>query len=234
MFLDFVLATLWPSRCAGCAAFVPEGTSFCPTCADTLVELGACCSGCAMPLPERSGLCPGCRRRPFPFSAATAALAYGGALTSALLRFKHGGHRHLSVPLSRYLGPAIAWSWQQSDLVCPVPLHRRRLKNRGFNQAWELLLGCRRQLPRPEAAKLVRDALDRRVDTPALAHGSPSTRALAVAGAFAVPRPASVEGKGVLVVDDVMTSGATLAECARTLLAAGAAKVTVAALARAI
>jgi predicted amidophosphoribosyltransferase len=132
------------------------------------------------------------------------------------------------------LGPAIAWPWQQADLVCPVPLHRKRLGTRGFNQAWELLRGCRCQLPKPEGRKLMPDILDRTIDTPALGHGSPSTRALAVAGAFAVPRPAIVAGKQVLVVDDVMTSGATLAECARALLASGARKVAVAALARAI
>jgi ComF family protein len=155
-------------------------------------------------------------------------------LTRALLRFKHGGHRHLSVPLSRYLAPAVTRSWQQADLVCPVPLHRQRLKSRGFNQAWELLRESRRRLPKGGGDKLVCDLLERMIDTPAMGHGSPAARARAVAGAFAVSRKGSVAGKHVLVVDDVMTSGATLAECARTLLASGAAKVTVAALARAL
>jgi ComF family protein len=232
--LDLVLSMLWPARCAACAVFIPERTSFCPACEAALVGLGPCCSGCATPFESDSGLCPGCRQRPFPFFAARAELAYGGSLTQALLRFKHGGHRHLAAPLSRYLASA-AWPlWQRSDLVCPVPLHRRRLERRGFNQALELLRAMQRQWPRRQQQKIVCDLLVRRLDTPALGHGSPAARVRAVAGAFAVSRPAGLAGKQVLVVDDVMTSGATLAECARTLLSAGAGGVSVAALARAI
>jgi len=161
-------------------------------------------------------------------------MAYGGSLTEAVLRFKHGGHRHLAAPLARYLAPVLAPLWQQSDIVCPVPLHRDRLKRRGFNQALELLRALRRQWPRPQQRKVVCDVLTRRLDTPPLGHGSPAARARAVAGAFAVVRPSGLAGRHVLVLDDVMTSGATLAECARTLLSAGAGRVSVAALARAI
>jgi len=187
-----------------------------------------------MPTEVQGGLCVGCLRRPFPFSAARAALAYGGSLTQSLLRFKHGGHRHLARPLSRYLAPVLSPLWQQVDLVCPVPLHGERLKSRGFNQALELLRHIRKGLPKAQATKLVCDLLTRNFDTPALGHGSPAIRARAVAGAFAVFRPVSVAQRHILVVDDVMTSGATLAECARTLLASGADGVSVAALARAI
>jgi predicted amidophosphoribosyltransferase len=187
-----------------------------------------------MPSEEEGQACDGCRRQPFPFVAARAALAYGGSLTQALLRFKHGGHRHLAAPLGRYLVPAVSSLWQQADLVCPVPLHPHRLKSRGFNQALELLRVVGRSLPDRQAHKLACDAFARTIDTPALGHGSPAARARAVAGAFAVPRPNVIAGKGILIADDVMTSGATLAECARTLLAAGASKVWVAALARAL
>lgn len=85
-----------------------------------------------------------------------------------------------------------------------------------------------------ERAKVVCDLLLRIVDTPALGHGSPAVRARALAGAFAVHRPGLVKGRSIVVVDDVMTSGATAAECARTLLDAGATRVSVAALARAL
>jgi ComF family protein len=234
MVLDLVLSVLWPARCAACGAFVREGTSFCPPCASALVWLGPCCSGCAMPLREEGQSCGGCRQQPFPFAAARAALAYGGSLTQALLRFKHGGHRHLAAPLARYLAPAVSSFWRQADLVCPVPLHPRRLRKRGFNQAFELLRTVRQDPPDREKHKLVCNVLARRFDTPSLGHGSPADRARVVAGAFAVPRTNIVAGKSILVADDVMTSGATLAECARVLLAAGASRVWVAALARAL
>jgi ComF family protein len=187
-----------------------------------------------MPNDGRQGLCDGCQRRRFPFVRADAALAYGGALTQAILRFKHGGHRHLAVPLGRHLASVVAEAWQTVDVVCPVPLHRGRLKARGFNQSLELLRAAARALPRGARTKIRCDLLDRTVDTPALGHGSPADRARAVAGAFTVKARAAIEKKRVLVVDDVMTTGATLAECGRTLLAAGAVSVSVAALARAI
>jgi ComF family protein len=197
-----------------------------------LVPLSSCCPGCAMPLEVEE--CRGCRTRPFPFVRAGAALAYGGAVAEALLRFKHGGHRHLAVPLARYLAPIMSAMVHQIDVVCPVPLHPRRLRKRGFNQALEVLRESNRIIPGKRRRYLAPDALARRIDTPTLGHGSPAARAQAVAGAFAVPCPAQIRSRHVLVIDDVMTTGATLAECARTLLAAGAADVSVAVLARAI
>jgi ComF family protein len=178
--------------------------------------------------------CRGCRTRPFPFVRAGAALAYGGALAQALLRFKHGGHRHLATPLARYLAPVLSSMLDQVDVVCPVPLHPLRLRKRGFNQALEILRQANQMLPGKQGGHLVPDALARRIDTPTLGRGSPTARAQAVAGAFEVPRPAKIRGRHVLVVDDVMTTGATLSECARTLLGAGAANISVAVLARAV
>ena len=140
----------------------------------------------------------------------------------------------MAVPLSRYLAPIVSSMLDQVDVVCPVPLHHRRLRKRGFNQALELLRAVERALIEKRHGQIVCDALLRKVDTPALGHGSPVARARVVAGAFVVPRPASVAAKHVLVLDDVMTSGATLAECARTLLAVGAVRVSVAVLARAL
>jgi ComF family protein len=185
-------------------------------------------------MPLGGQVCRGCQSRPFPFCQAGAALAYGGALSQALMRFKHGGHRHLAVPLSRYLAPIVSSMVAHVDLACPVPLHHRRRGRRGFNQALELLREVNRAVPEDLRPRIACDALARNTDTPALGHSSPAARARAVAGAFTVARPDAVAGRHVLVVDDVMTSGATLAECARTLLAGGAAKVSVAVLARAV
>jgi ComF family protein len=185
-------------------------------------------------MPTEDGrLCGGCRRRrPFPFARAYAAFAYGGALTQAILRFKHGGHRHLARPLAAFLVPLLCAAREQGlDLVIPVPLHFRRLRQRGYNQALELVRAAGADMP--PGVRVLCGALSRTIETPTLGHQPPELRRKIVAHAF-VARPPAVSGKRILVVDDVMTTGATLAECARTLLAAGASKVMVAALARAV
>jgi ComF family protein len=227
--LDHLLSVLWPARCAACNAFVREGTAFCPACDVTVVAMDRCCPGCAMPS-EGEGLCPGCRRAPLPFARAEAALLYGGAVTQALLRWKHGGHRHVVCALAGFLAPLLGRAaGQGAEVACPVPLHPRRLHQRGYNQALDLL-----RTARDARLAVVCDALVRTVDTPSLGRGTPAERRRLVANAFAVKRPSRIAGKRVLVVDDVMTTGATLAECARTLLAAGAREVAVAVLARAV
>jgi len=172
---------------------------------------------------------------PFPFARAWAALAYGGALTEALLRWKHGKNRHLAPVLAGYFTPLVVAALEQGiDIACPVPLHPRRLRQRGFNQALDLVRAARGRTRPKLHLDIACDALGRIVDTPSLGHAPPGRRRQLVANAFRVARPGRVAGKRVLVVDDVMTTGATLAECARVLLAAGAREVAVATLARAV
>jgi ComF family protein len=226
---DHVLSVLWPARCAACNAFVCEGTAFCPACDVSVLAMDHCCPGCAMPV-EGEGACPGCARAPLPFARAEAALVYGGAVTQALLRWKHGGHRHVVRALAGFLMPLLGRAAEQgAEVACPVPLHPRRLQQRGFNQALDLLRAAR-----DSRLAVACDALVRTVDTPSLGRGTPAERRRLVANAFAVKRPSRIVGRRVLVVDDVMTTGATLSECAGELLAAGAREVAVAVLARAV
>jgi ComF family protein len=161
-------------------------------------------------------------------------LAYGGATTQAVLHLKHGGRRHLARPLGALLAPAFTAALDSgADALCPVPLHPRRLRQRGFNQALDLLRVAEKLSRRPEPRPVVVAAGLRRIrDTPALGWESPPSRRRIVAGAFAVERPEWAKGRRILLVDDVMTTGATLAECTRVLLKAEAAEVQVLALAR--
>jgi ComF family protein len=218
--LSFAARLLWPARCAGCDGFVPERCSFCDTCAAGLMPISDGCSRCA--LPERRCAC---QRSPPPFAAAQAVFLYDEVISRALLRFKHGGRVDLARPLGRLLRPFLQ---TDADAILPVPLHPRRLRARGFNQALEL---ARAAGPR---APLWVDSLRRRRDTPSLGHLSPQERRALVADAFAVPDPRRVVGKHLLLVDDVMTTGATAAACATALLQAGASAVEVVALARAV
>jgi ComF family protein len=183
-----------------------------------------------------SSRCHGCQAKPLLFSRVWAVLAYGGATTQAILHLKHGRRRHLARPLGALLAPAVAAALDTGvNTLCPVPLHPRRLRQRGFNQALELLRAAEKLARRPAARPLIIPAGLRRIrDTPALGWESPASRRRIVAGAFSVPRAEWTEGRRILLVDDVMTTGATLAECTRVLLKAGAAEVQVMALARVV
>lgn len=228
---------LWPARCAACNVHVPEGDVFCEMCAFAISWLGPTCPGCGLPIATASqdDRCPGCRSLPLPFSRVWPVLAYGGSLAQAILHLKHGRRRYLARPLGMLLAPALAKAMEAGiDVLCPVPLHPRRLRQRGFNQALDLLRAAERVgRGSRRRATIIPNNLRRIRDTPSLGLESPASRRRIVAGAFVAHRPAFFKDRRVLLVDDVMTTGATLAECARVLLQAGAADVQVTALARA-
>ncbi|MGB8298038.1 MAG: double zinc ribbon domain-containing protein [Polyangia bacterium] len=239
MLLQLAAQLLWPARCAACNTFVPEDRAFCESCELSVSAVEQACDGCGLPHAVDSDgkerRCHGCQASPLPFSRVWTVLAYGGATTQAVLHLKHGRRRHLAGPLGALLAPALAAAIDGGvNALCPVPLHPRRLRQRGFNQALELLRVAEKLARRPaaRAALVVPDGLRRMRDTPALGRESPASRRRIVAGAFAVHRPQWVKGRRILLVDDVMTTGATLAECAGVLLKAGAAEVQVVALAR--
>jgi predicted amidophosphoribosyltransferase len=244
----FMVRLLWPDRCAACQVSIEEGQIFCDLCQATVIPLETACPACALPADGVTHpRCRACGERPFPFSAARACLLYGGAVADAIVRFKHGGSLALGRSLGRALVPLLDWAAEAAiDAVLPVPLHPARLRGRGFNQALELLREASRHRARQPARPADRpralgaprlavwpSALVRRRDTPPLGRESPAVRRSRLSGAFAVAQPARVRGRRLLVVDDVMTSGATLAECAQTLYTAGARDVLVGALARA-
>jgi ComF family protein len=241
----FLLRLLWPARCVACRIVVDEQAVFCDDCLAGAQPLEGGCAGCAMPTEggqgdtprDRDSLCRWCRVRPFPFREARAVFVYGGTVAEAIVRFKHGKQLAPARPLGRCLVPLLDWAAHEGlQMIVPVPLHPRRLRSRGFNQASELaaaaLAAHHRSWP-TRRLQLGADLLQRRRDTPPLGRESPMARRHRVAGAFAVRNPERIAGERLLVLDDVMTTGATLAECAQTLLDAGAADVRVAALARA-
>jgi ComF family protein len=244
------LQLLWPARCTACKRAVEEPSRFCFECALSLTPLFGACPGCALPREERASAedrCFLCRRTPFFFHEARAAYEYGAALADAIVRMKHGERymaRRLSALLVTALVDALArGGFGAEDVVAPVPLHPSRLRERGFNQALELLRGALREISQtPSLARalprglprLDRTLLRRTRATKPLGHAGPGARVAEVAGAFTVPDAERVRYRRVLLVDDVFTTGATFNECADTLLRARARAVHVVALARAV
>jgi ComF family protein len=233
------LEIVFPDTCAACGQPVAEGQAFCDTCGLSLERVGPLvCRRCGEPRePLAPRCCSRCRRRPPAFGRARAAFLYGGELGHAISRMKFGGRPELASPLGRLLAAPlveILGAAAPPVAIAAVPLHPRRLRQREFNQALLLArvaaraarrLGTR--APRPDAFALARVR-----DTPPQIGLSPKERARNVREAFrAVPR--RVARRTVILVDDVLTTGATADACARALLAAGAAAVEVLTLARA-
>jgi ComF family protein len=177
------------------------------------------------PLDER-GQCRLCRAGARGFDAAYCFGAYEGALRELIHLFKYSRMKPLAKTLAAHLASALPRD-RAFDLVVPVPLHWRRQWQRGFNQS-ELLA---RRTARRCGIPMV-NAVRRRRSTAAQAGLSNSRRRENVAGAFRVKRPRAVEGRRVLLIDDVMTTGATAAACSLALKRAGAKSVVLLALAR--
>ncbi len=227
---------IFPPACLGCGGPLEEGEPFlCPACAARVEPMGETpCRRCGRRLETRlaaGGECPACRRWPPPYDLARAVARHDGPLAEALRRFKYGGSYVLGPGLAGLLAagaPSEILAW--AEMAAPVPLHPRRLLRRGFNQSLILALG----LARRPGLKIVPRLLSRLRHTRPQVGLGPRERAANVAGAFAVnPDLAHLaRGRRVLIVDDVFTTGATVSECARALLAAGAAGAAVLTLTR--
>jgi ComF family protein len=170
-------------------------------------------------------LCPGCTAQPPPWGRARGALRYDAHARAILLLFKHGDRTEHAGALAQLMFRAGAPLLQDADLLVPVPLHRSRLRARRYNQAALLA----RAIARLSGHAVLPDALRRMRATRPLGELSAEEGAATVKDAFAIrqTRAPRIAGRHILLIDDVMTSGATSAACTRTLLAAGATGVDV-------
>lgn len=221
--LDVALTTLYLPRCAACDARVIAGQPLCEGCAGSLDALDVACPRCAEPLAGPIAFtCARCLRHPPPFEAVVAPWRYGGELATALRRLKLGRLPAIARELAPLIAPflAAALDAARPDVVVPVPLHWRRLLGRGFNHAQVLAEEALRTLDAPPLDTL---SLRRTRAAPSQTGLTAAQRAAAVDGAFAVPtkRRGKIARKRVLLVDDIATTGATLAAATRALHDAG-------------
>ena len=228
------LDLLFPPLCPVCRELLGEGRRdpLCGRCWQRMSRINPpWCRCCGLPL-AIDGLCGACRARRPRFAYARAAARYGDVVREAIHAFKFGGRRTLAAPLGDLLAGLglAALPGAPPDLIIPVPLHRRRERDRGYNQA--LLLA--RRLEQHWQVPVAVGVLARAAATAPQADLDAAARRRNVRGAFVVREPAAVTGRHVIVVDDVLTTGATVGECARCLTRAGAAVVGVVTVARTV
>ena len=216
-----------PNRCVGCRAVIGADGALCPACFARLdFIVPPLCRSCGIPLPSHGAaasvdlICAACSAHPPAFDSARAALVYGGLGRDIVLMLKHADRTDLAKVLAVWLARAGTPLLAQATLIVPVPLHPRRLAQRRFNQAGLLA----QVLARTAHLPCMPDLLRRTRPTPSQGGFSAAGRRRNVQGAFGIaPRSAArVKRARVLLVDDVMTTGATLDACARVLRRAGA------------
>jgi ComF family protein len=207
--------------CRGAAEYARDESLLCAACDRDLPRLGAgeLCPRCALPSPD-GALCGACLAAPPRFDATVAALAYRFPTDVLIQALKFRGTLAFAAPLGRELAQRVAAAAAaRVDAVLPVPLSTARLRERGYNQSMEIARG----VARTTGVKLEPWLCERSRDTRAQVDLPAADRVRNVRGAFRCPRP--LEGIAVAVVDDVMTTGATLDEIAGALKRAGASRV---------
>lgn len=218
---------LFPVRCAGCGRM---GARWCEECLDSIqpIQHQTACPACDFP--ELHGApCPDCTRQPPQFDLLRSCTVYQGKMRDAIHRLKYQNDIGLGEALSRHLVKEVQNLNWQVDLICAVPLSRKKLKERGYNQSGLLARSLSWAIRSPYSAKCIQ----RTRETVSQVGLEASARRRNVEGAFTA-NPKLVSGKWVLILDDVATTSATLSACADALKIAGAQKVYGLTLARAI
>lgn len=235
-FMNWVDAVL-PPRCPFTGEIVDSHGTVSPSAWAELAFITAPqCHACGFPfefaVPAGAGeaLCAACLAERPDYDRARAALVYNDASRDFILGFKHGDQMHSVVAMMPWLKQAGADILPQADAIVPVPLHRWRLLRRRYNQA--AVIGS--ALARETGKAFMADALVRTRATPTQGHLKANERAANVKRAFAMHPRRSVAGKSIVLIDDVYTTGATVGECVKVLLRAGAKNVCVLTLARVV
>lgn len=222
----FFIEFLFPSACPLCGTPVSINGELCADCWTAFNWIGRpCCEKCGYPFPADLDLglhplCPNCASGGCVLDLIRSACVYDDASRAAVLPFKHASR----ISYAAFMSRAMIWALRDVDIapdvVMPVPLAWRRLFHRGYNQATLLARPISLAFGVPMDTNSIR-----RKYRPDMGHKNPAQRAENIRGVFQVVRPDKIRGRKILLVDDVMTTGATFAELRRVLLRAGASAV---------
>lgn len=234
--MQTALNALYPPQCLGCKSRVESTHALCGPCrGETIFIHGLVCDRCGLPLPgdgtpDADTLCDDCLRVARPWSRGRATLVYSGMGRHMVLALKHGDRQDIVAPAARWMARISAPVLDADPVIVPVPLHLTRLIRRRFNQS-ALLASALGQTTGHDTCL---GALTRTRRTPSLEGKSREAR-FAILSQTIAPHPRHgqhLRNRRVLIVDDVMTSGATLAACTEAAFQAGASDVCIAVLAR--
>lgn len=237
--LQTALGAIYPPQCAICAAKVSTPFGLCAGCLPQMQFItSASCNGCGAPMAtadqDEKVLCEDCHVLARPWIEGRAAIVYGGLGRRMVLALKHGDRMDLARAAGPWLARLAAPMMKEDTVFVPIPLHRWRLFERRYNQAGLLVQALAKELRCPNRVCLT--VLDRPEATPSTDHKNRDARFSMMQGAI-VPSETHggrLKGRSVLLVDDVMTSGATFAAATEAAYSAGASEVRVLALARAL
>jgi ComF family protein len=224
--IDTLFGFALPPRCPGCGTVVAADHRFCATCWTALHFITPpWCEGCNLPFDHDRGegmVCGACIARPPRHAGVRAAVAYGPIARTVALRLKYAGRTAFAETAARLMARHLP---ADTALILSVPLHRRRLWSRGYNQAALIATALGRIGAVRSDARLLR----RLKATPVLRGLNPSERRKAVRGVFGLASGGAdaVKARAIVLVDDVYTTGATAYACTHTLLRAGATSVTI-------
>lgn len=227
-----VVDLVYPPRCPACGESIGDQGGLCAECWNDLAIPGdPSCALCQRPFgesgPGEGSICASCLGSPPLHDGIAAGTVYTDTSRKLVLALKHGRRIALAPLLARLIAARIPKSVEER-LIVPVPLHRWRLWNRGYDQAALLA----RELEKAGCGVLLVDGLRRVKRTPSLGGKGAKARARVLAGAIAVSNAEKVKGRHILLVDDVLTSGATSTACVKVLKKAGAKSVVIACFAR--
>ncbi|MBW2700690.1 MAG: ComF family protein [Deltaproteobacteria bacterium] len=220
-----LLDLLLPPRCPVCEDLLTDpGQIICSACRFGFEAIDApLCQRCALPLNQEKAHCAHCSIHPTGLDALRCGFAYGGSLQEAIMALKFGRRRELARPLAQLSLEAASGLPDEVEFLLPVPLHKTRFTQRGFDQAALIAL----ELGRINGLPVLLGGLQRiRATDPQGQSRDQRARFSNVAGAFVAGKPRLIKDKAICLVDDVVTTGATMASCAGVLREAGASRIT--------